>query len=487
MKVSETSEMNNQRRVPMVQRQQKPAHQDQQRLPWSSLEQQVVRMQKQIAQAYQQGDRRAVYSLQQRLLESEAARLLAVRRVAEKSQGKDTAGVDGVKSLSHAERLSMASTIHPSHWKQQRPEPLRRVWIPKPGSGERRPLGILPMIDRCKQALIKLALEPEWEMRFETHSYAYRPGRSVHDAIAAVLVAIERHPMYVYSADIEGAFDHINQSALLQKLQACPTIEEMIRRWFKAGIMDGSVYVPSEMGIAQGSVLSPLLMNVALHGMDEVVTGGASNGGRREGPLLIRYGDDFVIVHEDLQQLKQADLRVRPWLAALGLQLNAQKTRVSHTLTPFQGNVGFDFLGFHIQQQQMEKGVGGKGKQKSVRWLKTIVNPTPEAMQRHNTAIEQRVHAAQNAPQAQIIKALNPLIVGWTGYYNGIVEAASMGHYDELMEQHLLRWASQRHPGRTRDWLLAQYWQQSRLQERVFASADGQKLRTYRQKSFLER
>ncbi len=443
-------------------------------------------MQKQIAQAYQQGDRRAVYRLQQRLLESEAARLLPVRRVAEKSQGKDTAGVDGVKSLSPAERLTMAATIHPSNWKQQRPEPLRRVWIPKPGSGDWRPLGILPMIDRCKQALIKMALEPEWEMRFDAHSYAYRPGRSVHDAIAAILVAIEHHPLYVYSADIEGAFDHVNQRALLAKLQACPTIEDMIIRWFHAGIMDGSVYTPSETGIAQGSVLSPLLMNVALHGMDDAITGGQANGRGHDVPFLIRYGDDFVILHHDLQQLQYADQRMRPWLAALGFHLNAQKTQVSHTLTPFQGNVGFDFLGFHIQQEQMEKQVVVKGKQKSVRWLKTIVNPTQEAMQRHNTAIEQRLRSAQNASQAQVIKELNPLIIGWTSYYNGLVEATSMDRYDALMEQHVLRWAAKRHPGQTRDWLLARYWQQ-RGQQRVFAPADGQALRTYRQKSWLER
>ena len=205
-------------------------------LPWSTWEQQVVRLQKQIAQAHQHGDRQAVYRLQQRLLESEAARLLAVRRVTEESQGKDTAGVDGVKSLSHAERLAMASTIHPAHWQQQQPEPVRRVWIPKPGTRERRPLAILPMIDRCKQALVKLALEPEWEMRFEAHSYGYRPGRGVHDAIAAILVAIEHHPSFVYRADIEGAFDHINQDVLLDKVQTFLLIEQVIHGWLKAGV-----------------------------------------------------------------------------------------------------------------------------------------------------------------------------------------------------------------------------------------------------------
>src|SRR5213083_2253207 len=148
-----------------------PANQARNSLPWNSLEQQVVRMQKQISQASQRGDKQAVHSLQQRLMESEAARLLAVRRVTEENQGKDTAGVDGVKSLTSRERLAMASAIHPKHWNHQPPRPVKRVWVPKPGTAERRPLAILPMIDRCKQALVKLALEPEWEAKFEPHSY----------------------------------------------------------------------------------------------------------------------------------------------------------------------------------------------------------------------------------------------------------------------------------------------------------------------------
>lgn len=466
--------------------QQTPNPANQTRLPWNTLEQQVVRMQKQIAQAYRHGDRQAVYTLQQRLMESEAARLLAVRRVTEESQGKDTAGVDGVKSLTPAERLTMASTIHPAHWKHQSPEPVRRVWIPKPGTTERRPLAVLPMIDRCKQALVKLALEPEWEMRFEAHSYGYRPGRGVHDAIAAILVAIERHPTFVFDADIEGAFDHINQSVLLNKLQACPLIEQAIRGWLKAGVMDGGVYFPSETGIAQGGVLSPLLMNIALHGMEEAVTGGkASNQGRKQ-PLLVRYGDDFVILHADLHELQQAERRVRRWLATMGLQLNAQKTRITHTLIPVQGEAGFDFLGFNIRQEQAEKIPRSQSKEEHASWLKTIVNPSKEAIQRHTATIEQKLRHLQTASQTQVIKELNPLIVGWTSYYNGVVEATSMSQYDEFMEQQLIHWASTRHPGKARDWLLDRYWQQSKNYKRTFATLDGLQLRLYRQTSILK-
>src|SRR6266704_2462121 len=248
-----------------------PANQAHNNLPWTSLEQQVVRAQKQISQACQRGDKQAVHTLQQRLMESEAARLLAVRRVTEENHGKDTAGVDGVKSLTSRERLAMVSAIHPKHWNHQPSRPVRRVWVPKPGTAERRPLAILTMMDRCKQALVKLALEPEWEARFEPHSYGYRPGRSARDAIAAILTMIEGHPCFVFDADIEGAFDNLDQTVVLDKLHTFPALRRTIHTWLTAGVVDGHTYFTSEKGIAQGGVLSPLLMNVALHGMEAVV------------------------------------------------------------------------------------------------------------------------------------------------------------------------------------------------------------------------
>jgi RNA-directed DNA polymerase len=448
------------------------ANQASNNLPWKSLEQQVVRMQKQISQACQRGDKQAVHNLQQRLMESEAARLLAVRRVTEENQGKDTAGVDGVKSLTPKERLAMASTIHPRHWNQQPPRPVRRVWIPKPGTAERRPLAILPMIDRCKQALVKLALEPEWEAQFEDHSYGYRPGRGTHDAIAAILVAIERHPLFVFDADIEEAFDHVNQAVVLDKLQTFPALRQAINAWLTAGVMDGNTYSPSEMGIAQGSVISPLLMNVALHGMEAVVTEGSANGHTREQPLLVRFADDFVILHADLKELQQAVRRVKRWLATMGLQLHADKTRITHTLMPYQGQVGFDFLGYGIRQ---EHSLG----------VKTIITPSQEASKRHLAAIDQRLQELQAAPQAQVIAELNPLIVGWAAYYNGVVPAATMSRYDDLVEQRLIHWASKRHPGKARDWLLTRYWHHDGKHRKVFATDDGIQLRTYRQTRIL--
>ncbi len=482
-----------------------PANQARNSLPWTLLEQQVVRMQKQISQACQRGDRQAVHTLQQQLMESEAARLLAVRRVTEENQGKHTAGVDGVKSLTPKERLAMASTIHPKNWKHQPPGPVRRVWIPKPGTTERRPLAILPMIDRCKQVLVKLALEPEWEVKFEPHSYGFRPGRGTHDAIAAILVAIERHPTFVFDADIEAAFEHINQAVILDKLQTYPALRQAINAWLKAGVIDGDTYFSSETGIPQGGALSPLLMNVALHGMEAVVTEGSANNHAREQPLLVRYADDFLILHANLKELQQAVRRVKHWLATLGLQFHVHKTRITHTLTPYQGQVGFDFLGFGIHQESIEKmpvgqseqehALGGKtiitpltrrlaSQEHSLR-IKTIIAPSQEASKRHLAAIDQKLQQLQTAPQARVIEELNPLIVGWAAYYNGVVPAATMSRYDDLVEQRLINWASKRHPGKARDWLLTRYWHRAGEHRRVFATHDGAQLRPYRQTSIL--
>lgn len=471
-------------------------------LPWTALEQQVVRLQKQIAHASQRGDLLAVHAFQHHLLESEAARLLAVHRVASKNQGKDTAGVDGVKSLTAKEQLNMAARIHPRHWKTQPSLPVRRVWIPKSGTQEQRPLAILPMIDRCKQALVKLALEPEWEVRFESQSYGFRPGRSVHDAITALLVALNRQPMFVFNADIEAAFDHVKQTVILDRLQTYPALRRQIATWFTAGIMDAGTYSSSEVGIAQGGVLSPLLLNIALHGMGAIVAQGTGNHRQTEQPLLVRYADNFILAHPDLNTLQHSVRRVKDWLADMGFQLHPDKTAMTHTLIPAQGRVGFDFLGFSFHQEADEK---------ILRWqqrhtkgavrssspfppssqthplpIKTIVSPSQEASMRHLTSLDQRLQRLQNGTQEQVIAQLNPLILGWSSYYTGLVSAEIMQHYDDLLTQRLLQWASHRHPGKTQDWLFAHYWHQVGAKRDIFATSDGKQLRPYQHSSLLD-
>ena len=167
-------------------------------LPWKQFERQTFKLQKRIYRASGRGDVKTVHRLQRLLMKSWAARCLAVRRVTQDNRGKRTAGVDGMKSLTPSQRWSLVPTL----CLPQRTQPTRRVWIPKPGTTEQRPLGIPTMRDRAAQALAKLALEPEWEARFEPNSYGFRPGRSCHDAIEAIFNAIKTKAKYVLDADI---------------------------------------------------------------------------------------------------------------------------------------------------------------------------------------------------------------------------------------------------------------------------------------------
>src|SRR6266852_2032022 len=226
------SSMMAERKAPRKQVKSDPESEAWNKLPWRKFEQHVYRIQKNIYRASQQGKLRKVQKLQKLLLKSEAARLLAVRRVTQDNQGKKTAGIDGVKSVRPAQRHVMAKQLHPKQWKRSKARPVRRVWIPKPGKkDEQRPLGIPIMIERAQQTLVKLALEPAWEAKFEPNSYGFRPGRSCHDAIGAICFGIGQKPKLVFDADIKGCFDKINPKAWLTKLQSYPQVRHIVKAW----------------------------------------------------------------------------------------------------------------------------------------------------------------------------------------------------------------------------------------------------------------
>lgn len=235
--------------------------------PWPKLEQYVFKLQKRIFKAAQLRDDKTVRRLQKTLLYSRSAKTLAVRHVTQDNRGKNTAGVDEIKSLTSPQRLTLVGNLKLTGQAM----PTRRVCIPKPGTTEKRPLGIPTPHDRALQALVKQALEPQWESRFEANSYGFRPGRSAHDAMEAIYKAINKKAKYVLDADIAKCFDRINHDALLTKLNTFPTLRKQARSWLKAGLMEGGELFPTAEGTPQGGVISPLLANIALHGMEMTI------------------------------------------------------------------------------------------------------------------------------------------------------------------------------------------------------------------------
>jgi RNA-directed DNA polymerase len=428
-------------------------------LPWRKLEKHVYRIQKRIYRASQRGNHRQVEKLQKLLLKSEAARLLAVRRVTQDNQGKKTAGVDGVKSVPPKERVLMVRKLHTKRWNtRKKPPPVRRVWIPKPGKAEQRPLGIPTMMERAKQALVKLALEPAWEAVFEPNSYGFRPGRSAHDAIGAIFNGIRFKPKFVFDADIKGCFDNIDQEALLRKLNTYPKLTRLIRGWLKAGVLEGQDFTPTEEGTPQGGVISPLLANVALHGMAEVAEEGFKTDGSVEKPILVRYADDFVILYSDQAELQRVAERVTTWLADRGLQLSQKKTRTTHTLDTCEGNVGFDFLGFTVRQYRVGKTRTGKDTHQRPLGFKTLIRPGREAIKRHTREVGRKLRELRNAPQEAVISELNPIIRGWCNYHRWVVCTKAFRTCEQTTFQQLRRWGQARHPGKAKEWVRRKYF-----------------------------
>ena len=237
-------------------------------IPWRHHESNVRRLRQRIFKATRAQDYKTVRNLQRMMLRSWSNTLVSVRQVTQRNAGRDTAGVDGQVAITPHARMNLAVELH-RHAQPWKPRPVKRVYIPK-ANGKLRGLGIPIIADRAQQARVRNALEPEWEARFEPRSYGFRPGRSCHDALAAIFTTLrgrKARRLWILDADLAGAFDHIDHDQLLATIGLFPA-RDMIRQWLTAGVIEKGRFAPTGEGAPQGGVIYPLLMNVALHGME---------------------------------------------------------------------------------------------------------------------------------------------------------------------------------------------------------------------------
>ena len=397
-------------------------------IDWASTRQTVRRLQMRIAKATQAGKHRKAQALQWLLTHSRAAKLLAVHRVTT-NRGAKTPGVDKVIWRTGRQKLQAALNLKRHGYK---PLPLRRHYIPKP-NGKLRPLSIPTMHDRAMQALYALALAPIAETLADRNSYGFREGRRCADALEQCFNTLSRKSSasWILEGDIRACFDEINHDWLLQHV---PMDKLLLQKWLKAGYWEKEQLFPTAAGTPQGGLISPLLANLALDGMEQAVKAVAAQPDKVN---LVRYADDFVVTGTTRELLEQ---KIKPALVAFlqqrGLELSEQKTAITHIQT------GFDFLGHTVRKFED----------------KLLIIPAERKVKILREKIRQKVQSASGFTQERLLRQLNPLLRGWANYYRNSCASQTFGKLDRYVFWRLWRWAARRHPTKTTAWRKRKYF-----------------------------
>lgn len=414
-------------------------------IDWDNVSSEVNRLQTRIAKATQEGKSNLVKRLSYLLTHSYSAKLFAVRMVTQ-NKGRRTPGVDGVLWTSASDKMRAAQSLTDHRYRAQ---PLRRIYIPKPGKTTKRPISIPTMYDRAMQALYALALQPIAETTADARSFGFRLFRSAQDASAYAFTCLARKTsaQWVLEGDIKGCFDNIVHGWLMENI---PTDRSVLAQFLKAGYIFEENLFPTDRGTPQGGIISPILANMALDGIEALLTAKLPKAKVH----FIRYADDFLVTVPTKETAEEIRDAIQELLAERGLELSPEKTVVTHI------DEGFDFLGYNFRKYN------GK-------WL---IKPSRKSIESIANKIRGAVKKARAWTQDALIKTLNPIIRGWANYHRHIVAAETFRKLDDYLWTVTWRWGKHRHPNKGHRWIARRYWQPERSKRWVFQTEENKLL-----------
>jgi RNA-directed DNA polymerase len=411
---------------------------------WQQVNSQVNNLRRRIYRASCDGDMKLVSNLQKLMLRSRSNKLQAIRRVTQVNQGRKTPGVDKIVVNTDRDRSLLVKQLACNDLKSVKP--VKRIYIPKSG-GKIRPLGLPTILDRCRQSVVKAALEPYWEAKFEKCSYGFRPGRSTHDAIQKIFCIVRPNTSrkWVLDADIEGAFDNVDHNYLLEIIGNFPG-RKWIEAWLKSGVLEKGRINSTTTGTPQGGIVSPLLLNIILHGMEELLEVSYRLSGAIKPSCeyqMVRYADDFLVFASSKELCLKAKEKLVDWLAIRGLKLSEHKTQIHHL------NDGFDFLGFNVKHYKDNSKKTGKV---------LLTKPSKSSVKSFKRQMISEWKKMLGESTDRIIENLNPKIKGWCNYFKIGTSSATFSSLDNWMWKRQDRYAARRHPKKSKHWRKEKYW-----------------------------